>query len=178
MKPIENFHHHQSRRTLIGFHHDVSDLSIKRIANGHESLQHSPWICGLQERTITIPGSSLQLLLHGRAQINDLSTGAQCATIVLPQHSAPTRSQHYSVQHAKVGNGGVLALTEAAFTFHIENQGDTGASALLDLLVRVLERQAQLFGKQTPDGALASSHRAYEDQILHPVNDSQLRRYC
>ncbi len=72
----------------------------------------------------------------------------------------------------------MLALTEAALTLHIEDQGDTGASALLDLLIRVLEWQAQLFGKQTPDGALASSHRAYEDQILHPVNDSQLWRCC
>src|SRR5690606_34492836 len=38
---------------------------------------------------------------------------------------------------------------------------------LLDLLVGVLERQAQFFGKQTPDGALSSSHRANEDYIPH-----------
>lgn len=91
-----------------------------------------------------------------------------------PATQRPARRQHYPVQHAKIGDSSVLALTEAALTFHIEDQGNASAGALLDLLVRVLERQAQLFGKQTPDGALTSSHRANEDQILHPVNDSQL----
>jgi hypothetical protein len=37
---------------------------------------------------------------------------------------------------------------------------------LLDLLIGILEWETKLFGKQTPDGAFASTHRAYENEIV------------
>jgi hypothetical protein len=37
---------------------------------------------------------------------------------------------------------------------------------LFDLLIGILEWETKLFGKQTPDGAFTSTHRAYEDSVL------------
>ncbi|MCY1557401.1 hypothetical protein D9M68_942500 [compost metagenome] len=89
------------------------------------------------------------------------------------QHCTAAGGQHQAIQFAEIGNYRPLALAKALLTLDIEDPRNIGTAALLDLLVGVLEQQPQLFGKQTPDGAFTSAHRANKNYITHRVNGSQ-----
>lgn len=107
------------------------------------------------------------MLINRRTEIDDPTARTKRLPILVPQHRTATRGKHNTLKLTKLRNSRSLTLAKPRLPLDIKYQRDAGPSPLLDLLVGVLERQTQLFGKQTPDGAFSSTHRAYEDQILH-----------
>jgi hypothetical protein len=81
--------------------------------------------------------------------------------------------QYHAIAAAQLGNHRLLAVTKAQLAFFIEDPWDIGTRAQFNFLVGIFERQAQLFGQQTADGAFSSPHRPYKNQISHRINDSQ-----
>ncbi len=100
-------------------------------------------------------------------QVHDTTTGPQRLPIFRPQYRTTSGSQYHTPQVAQLGKHSLLPITKALLPLDIENPGNIGSRPLLDFLVGILERKTQLFGKQTPDGALSSTHRAYKDHIPH-----------
>ena len=77
----------------------------------------------------------------------------------------PAGRQHGSVLMDQLGNHRLLTLAKPLLALNIEDPGDIGTSAHLDLAIGVLEGVFELFGKQTPDGAFSSTHRAYQKDV-------------
>ena len=48
----------------IGFDDHVGDLTVERVTNLHERLEHGAWIIVLQQRSIAAPRRPIQLLRH------------------------------------------------------------------------------------------------------------------
>ncbi len=64
------------------------------------------------------------------------------------------------------GEGGGLETAEAGFAVALEELGDGGSGAVLEVGVEVEEVPAEALGEEAADGGLAGAHEAGEDETL------------
>src|SRR3989344_51053 len=100
-------------------------------------------------------------------QIDHMSTEPKGNTVFSTHCRTAAGGKHHTIDIAKVCDHRLLTLTKSLLAFNIKDPRNICARTLLNLFIRVFERQPQLFSKQTPDGAFTSPHRANKDQIPH-----------
>jgi hypothetical protein len=100
-------------------------------------------------------------------QINHSATRPKRSSILRTHYRTAASGQHDSLGSAKVFDNSLLALTKTLLTLNIKDPGNIRTGSLLDFLIGVFKRQAQLFSQQPPDGAFTSPHRTNQDQISH-----------
>jgi len=102
------------------------------------------------------------LFVHRGAQIDHEATPGQTAAVVGIEHDAAASGKNDVRAPGQFGNDGLFAGAEPRLAFHREDQGNAGASALLDFVVAIEEFPAQRQCQAATDGGFASAHRANE----------------
>ncbi len=130
---------HGTRPPPVGTHDDVGRGPVERIAQHEHLLEHLAAVVALQQRAIAILRSPPKLLVHGGIEIDHGTAFAQHPTILLAQHGPAARRDDHLFTLGQLPDHLGLAVAKARFALHIEDPGNIGAAARLDLVIAVEE---------------------------------------
>ena len=156
---------------VAGIEAQVGDFVVQRTTHRSEFVQCQFAIRALQQRTAAVAREALQLRGHVEVQVHDEAACVQQPAVAGIEHCAATGGQRESVAFEQGAQGRAFAGAEPGFALAFEDRRDTCAAAFLDFVVEVGEAQAEAFGQQPPDGALAGAHRSDQGEVgggVHP----------
>jgi len=170
-------HGRRVRRIVVaGVETQVGDFVVQRAAYRSEIPQCLFAIRALQQRAAAVAGEALQLRGHVEVQVHDEAAFAQQATVSFVQYRAAAGGQRDSVAVEQCAQGRAFAGAETGLALAFEDRRDARAAAFLDLVVEVGEAQAEAFGQQPPDGALAGAHRSDQREIGGGIHRHDLNK--
>jgi len=152
--------------SAIGLYDEVGDFTIQGIPNLHQSFQDTFLVTVLQQRPGSATPGTIKLLSDRREKVDDETTGAEVAAIVVVQYRSAAGGQHDALLLRQFINHFGFALAKPFLTFLFEDKCNIHAGAPLDFLVAVEEVEMQQSRKLATDSRLARAHRADEKQIL------------
>ena len=161
---------------VAGIEAQVGDFVVQRTTHRSEFVQCQFAIRALQQRTAAVAREALQLRGHVEVQVHDEAAFAQQPAVAGIEHCAATGGQRESVAFEQGAQGRAFAGAEPGFALAFEDRRDACAAAFLDFVVEVGEAQAEAFGQQPPDGALAGAHRSDQGEVGGGIHRHDLNK--
>src|SRR5690606_32714568 len=94
--------------------------------------------------------------------------------VVAVKHGAAARGHDLAAAGQAIRQRGALAGAETRLALAIEDGGDAGAGAPLDLLVKIHEHQPEARGQAPADRGFPCAHRADQDEVLSRLHGAML----
>ena len=161
---------------VAGIEAQVGDFVVQRTTHRSEFVQCQFAIRALQQRTAAVAREALQLRGNVEVEVHDETAFAQQSAVFRIQHRAAAGGQHESVAIEQRAQGRAFAGAEPGLARAFEDRRDARAAAFLDLVVEVGEAQAEAFGQQPPDGALAGAHRSDQREVGGGIHRHDLNK--
>ncbi len=152
---------------------EVRHLQVQRLALGQQLFQFLARVGRLQQRTVLVVAGAGQDAADARPQVDHGAPLLQQRTAVRIEDGAAAGGQHDAFLAAQVTDHFRFTPAKAGLALDLEDQGNRGARARLDLVIRVDEAHAHFPGQHATDCRLAGSHQPYQKYILHRVFASE-----
>jgi len=130
-------------RSMVGVHHEMGHFTVERIAHPEQGREPRFGVRCLQQWAMTAVAGTLELLGHGTGEVGHLTACVQPGTVGRIEYGTAPGRKNDTVTRSQLLNHRAFTAAEPRLAFDIENQGDTGASLLLDRVVTVDKLEGQ-----------------------------------
>ena len=141
----------------------IGHFQIKRLPLCREPVNAFARIGGAQKRPVAVAAQPLPQVGRRGLQVDDPAARLQHVAVDGREDSATAGGQHQAVTGAQFVQQLGLAAAKALFALQLENGRYADPQPLLQLTVRIDEGTTKPPGKPHPDGRLAGTHHAHEE---------------
>ena len=144
-----------SDSAAVSAHGEVRHTLVERCALAHQRGESYRRILRPgEQRPIRAAPDPPGLLRHRRLQVHHGAVAAQRLSVFRQQYGAAARRQNDAVPRDEIGDDLPLTGAEPGLAFLVENQRNVDTGALLDLGIRIDERQTERRASCLPTAVL------------------------